>query len=339
MKNLFIATFALMLFSCTNKTDNTGIQIAQNEYIKNSGFIHGTTYSIIYNNNKDLKQEIEAQMHLVDNSLSTYDSTSVISLINNNKPYELDSMFIEVFNKSQEIAEITNGAFDITVAPLVNVWGFGFTNRNNITQELIDSIMPFIGYKSIKLEDNEIVKENANTMLDASAIAKGYSVDVVCDFLENNNINNYLVEIGGEVRCSGTKADSSLWKVGIDKPIDDTLVVNRELQEIVQLSGKTIATSGNYRQFYYKDGVKYSHTINPKTGYPVNHSILSASVITNKCHVADAYATAFMVLGVEKAKEIASKLNYIEIYLIYTDETNTNKVFVSDGFKKYLIKE
>ncbi len=336
MKNLIIVGFVLLFFSCTNQSKDI---TPQHKYIKNSGFIHGTTYNIIYNNNNDLQEEIELQMHKVDKSLSTYDSTSVISLINRNKPYKLDKMFIEVFNKSQEIAKKTNGAFDITVAPLVNIWGFGFTNKNIITQKLIDSIMPFVGYKNIKLENNKIIKQNTNTMLDASAIAKGYSVDVVCDYLISKNINDFLVEIGGEVRCSGIKADSSFWKVGIDKPIDDTLVINRELQEIVQFSGKTIATSGNYRQFYYKDGVKYSHTINPKTGYPVNHSILSASVITDKCYVADAYATAFMVLGVEKAKKIAKELDYLEIYLIYTDETNTNKVFASDGFKKYLKKE
>lgn len=336
MKNLIIVGFVLLFFSCTNQSKDI---TPQHKYIKNSGFIHGTTYNIIYNNNNDLQEEIELQMHKVDKSLSTYDSTSVISLINRNKPYKLDKMFIEVFNKSQEIAKKTNGAFDITVAPLVNIWGFGFTNKNIITQKLIDSIMPFVGYKNIKLENNKIIKQNTNTMLDASAIAKGYSVDVVCDYLISKNINDFLVEIGGEVRCGGIKADSSFWKVGIDKPIDDTLVINRELQEIVQFSGKTIATSGNYRQFYYKDGVKYSHTINPKTGYPVNHSILSASVITDKCYVADAYATAFMVLGVEKAKKIAKELDYLEIYLIYTDETNTNKVFASDGFKKYLKKE
>lgn len=320
---IIIFTF-ILFFSCSQK----------GTFHKNEGFVFGTTYHFTYKYKNDVEPKMLEQLKKINASLSTYDPNSIISRINKNDTLvKTDSYFIECFNRAQEISEITNGAFDITVAPVVNAWGFGFNESTNTDSAKIDSLMQFVGYNKIKLVGEKILKQNAGTMLDASAIAKGFGVDIAAHFLDNLQVQNYMVEIGGEVRVKGTNPDGNLWRIGIDKPIDDPTAHKRELETVVILKNKSLATSGNYRQFYIKDGIRYSHTINPKTGYPARNSLLSASVMANNCLTADAFATAFMVMGVEKSIKLAESLNYLEVFFIYTDSAQNYKTYNSKGFK------
>ncbi len=310
-------------------------------YITNQGLIYGTTYSIIYEspNGEDLQQEIEIKLNELNSSMSTFNDSSTISMINKNIETKLDDSFLTVYNKAVEVSEATDGAFDITVAPMVNVWGFGFENKENITPQLIDSLKQLVGYEKIRIEDGKLVKEHPNTMLDCSAIAKGFASDIVANYLNTVGCKNYMVEIGGEVVAYGKNAKGKYWSIGISRPDDGNLINNQELKAIVQLKEKALATSGNYRNFYIEDGKKYAHTIDPKSGYPVQHSILSTTVLADNCMTADAFATAFMVSGLEKSIELANSRKDIEVYFIYADENGDYKSYVSDGFKSILIKE
>ncbi|MDE5420679.1 FAD:protein FMN transferase [Ancylomarina sp. DW003] len=323
---------SLLLLAC---------QPTKREYQFNEGYIWGTIYHIVYDspNGNDLHEEIKIKMNEFDHSLSTYKPNSVISRVNNNDTtVVLDHYFETVFNRSLEIAEITNGAFDMTIAPLANAWGFGFKNKLEPEDIPVDSLLQIVGYQKVKLINSKIVKEDPRIMFDPSAIAKGYGVDVVADFLESKGVSNYMVEIGGEIRVKGVSNKNRSWRVGIDRPIDDPEVRNREIQDILSLPNGAMATSGNYRQFYIKNGKKYAHTIDPKLGYPVQHSLLSASVIASDCMTADAYATAFMVLGFEKSKTIVENNPKLEAYFIYTDEAGNYKTYSTDKIKQMILK-
>jgi thiamine biosynthesis lipoprotein len=219
------------------------------------------------------------------------------------------------------------------VAPLVNAWGFGFKNGVNPDAKAIDSLRQVVGFQKVRLENNKVVKADPRVMLDCSAIAKGYGVDVVANLLRGLGIKNFMVEIGGEVVTSGINPENTPWRIGVTKPTDDSLSVNNELQTVINVTDKAMATSGNYRNFYYKGGRKYAHTIDPKTGYPVQHSILSATVITDDCATADAYATSFMVLGMEKAKKVLERHPEMMAYFIYSDEKGQNQVWFSPSLK------
>lgn len=326
-----IAVFSLLLLfnSCNNPKP---------KYIFNEGSIFGTLYHITYEspNGEDYKDKIDLELQHLDMSLSTYKKESVLSKVNTNRDVVLDDLFINVFNKAQEISAKTNGAFDVTVAPLVNVWGFGFTEREKISQELIDSIKSFVGYHKVRLENGKVLKDDSRTMLDFSAIAKGYAVDVIGELLEANACKNYMVEIGGEVVAHGVNNEGLTWKIGINEPNDNEPLAPKKLQAIISLKNKAVATSGNYRNFYVENGKKYAHTIDPYTGYPVDHSILSATVIANDCMTADAYATSFMVMGVKKAQELISNINDIDVFLIYSNEKGENKVVMTNNFQNYI---
>ena len=305
------------------------------EYINNKGAIFGTFYSITYRSGLDLHNGIRKRLAMVDNSLSPFNKQSLISAINENRDTVADDMFTHIFTLAQDISEKTNGAFDITVAPLVNAWGFGFKNKINVDSATVDSLRRFIGYKHIALNDGRITKQFPETMLNCSAIAKGYGCDAVAEFLKENNVNDFLIEIGGEVVASGKNPKSKEWTIGISKPVNDPTASNNELQKAIRITDKSMATSGNYRNFRYEDGRKVAHTIDPRTGYPVNHSLLSATVVADNCATADAYATAFMVLGLEKAMEICDSESSIEAYLIYSDDNGTLQVAETEGMKKY----
>ena len=306
------------------------------DYIINKGQVFGTYYNITYRcPEKDMHEGIRERLTAVDNSLSPFNKNSLISAINENKDTVADAMFIHIFTLAQGISEKTGGAFDITVAPLVNAWGFGFKNDIKVDSATVDSLLGYIGYRGIALIDGKIKKQHPETMLDCSAIAKGYGCDAVAEYLEENNINDFLVEIGGEVVASGMNPRNKVWTVGISKPANDPTASNNELQKVIKITGKSMATSGNYRNFRYEGGRKVSHTIDPRTGHPVSHSLLSATVIANDCATADAYATAFMVIGVEKAMEICSNDNSIDAYLIYSDGNGTLQTAETEGMKRY----
>ena len=306
-------------------------------YQHNQGFVFGTVYNITYQSDKDLQPEIEAELRKVDNSLSTFNKESIISKINSNRPTKLNEMFVEVFDHAKQVSRETDGAFDITVAPLVNLWGFGFKQGSNPSRQKIDSLMQFIGYDKVSLVGKSIRKSHPQVMLDCSAIAKGYGADVVARFLRKNDITNFMIERGGEIVTSGNSEKRVPWKIGINKPIEDSTDVNTEIQTVLNVTDKAMATSGNYRNFYYKGGKKYAHTIDPKTGFPVQHSLLSATVLTNDCATADAYATAFMVMGIEKARKVLEKHKELMAYFIYSDGKGALKVWYSPELEKKII--
>ena len=300
----------MMLGSCVTES-----------YIKDSGMVFGTTYSITYQYHENLKSDIEDVMQQVDNSLSPFNKSSVITAINNNTSTKADNYLTEVFTLAQTVNKETDGAFDITVAPLVNAWGFGFRSGTRPTETQIDSLLTIVGQEKVTLKDGEIIKSDPRIMLDCSAIAKGFGVDKVAEFLAGKGIENYLVEIGGEISARGKNSRGTEWNIGVTKPVDDSLSINQENQAVLQITDKAMATSGNYRNFYYEGGKKYAHTINPHTGKPAQSDILSATVIAQSCAVADAYATAFMVLGSEKAKEILKTHPELQAYLILSDNS------------------
>ncbi len=312
----------------------TVIILAENkpEYRTSQGAVFGTTYHITYNHNADLSTDITRVLKDVDNSLSTFNANSTISLVNKNMQVELDSMFMYVFHLAQHVAETTSGAFDITVAPAVNAWGFGFKNAETIDNDLIDSLKQIVGYQMVKEENGAIVKEDNRIMLDCSAIAKGFGCDVVATLFDSIGIADYMVEIGGEIVVKGLNSKGSDWRIGISKPTDDSLATETELQTVLELSDRAMATSGNYRNFYYKDGKKYAHTINPATCRPVNHNLLSVTVLAENCAVADAYATAMMVLGLERSLELCKKLENVDAYFIYQDNEGVIQICTTPDF-------
>ena len=302
-------------------------------YQTDKGGIFGTFYTVTYQSEKNFQKEIEAELMKVDFALSMFNEHSIISRINRGNGGEANKMFMDVFNKALEVSEETDGAFDITVAPLVNAWGFGFKNGETPTRQQVDSIRRFIGWKKVTAEGMNIKKSDRRVMLDCSAIAKGYGVDMVAQLLKSKGITNYMVEIGGEVITSGINPRRVPWRIAVIKPTDDTLSVNNDRQAVLNVTDKAMATSGNYRRFYYKGGKRYAHTIDPKTGYPVQHNILSATVLAADCTTADAYATSFMVMGLEKAKAILEKHPELIAYIIYNDKDNNSAVWFTPSLK------
>ncbi len=295
-------------------------------YHTQQGKIFGTLYAVTYEHNADLQTEIVAAMQAVDNSLSPFNKQSIITAINNNDSIEADTLFCEVFRTAKQIYTESHGAFDPTVAPLVNAWGFGFKKGTDISSATIDSLCQLVGFDRITLNDKQVSKADERIQLDFSAIAKGFGSDCVAHVLDSHGIKNYMVEIGGEVVVKGHNKNGNPWGIGITKPIDDSLSVNQELQTVLRLTDCAIATSGNYRNFYYKDGIKYAHTIDPRTGYPVQHSLLSATVIADNCMRADALATAFMVLGVDSAMAYCERHPEIEGYFIVASDSGHYEV-------------
>jgi len=302
-------------------------------YQKTSGLIFGTMYSVTYQSKTDLKSEIDSMLKVFDGSLSPFNDTATISRINRNEQVIADELFTTVFRRSMEISQATDGAFDITVAPLVNAWGFGFKQGRFPDSLMVDSLLQITGYKKVSMnEEGEVTKQDERMMLNCSAIAKGFAVDVIANLLKSKGVENMMVDIGGEVVVCGKNPHAKKWRIGINKPVDDSLATNQELQTVVEITDAAMATSGNYRNFYYNNGKKYAHTIDPHTGYPVQHSLLSATVVANDCMTADAYATAFMVMGVEKAMEMAESNPEIEAMFIYSDEEGKNQTCQTSGF-------
>jgi thiamine biosynthesis lipoprotein len=306
-------------------------------YFQDNGIVFNTSYQIKYQAPKNLTEKIDAKLQQFNLSLNPFNPNSIISKVNRNEPVEVDEWFTTVFNKAQEVSRNTDGMFDITAAPLINIWGFGFEKMDEITPEAIDSLKQFVGYQKIRLEGNKVVKDDDRLTLNASALAKGFACDVIAQLLEEEGVTNYMVEIGGEVTLSGVNPNGECWRVGIRKPeLEDT---NRTvtIEEVVQLCKKGgIATSGDYQNFYVKDGKKYAHTINPATGYPAEQNILSSTIVADDCITADAYATAFTAMGLEEAVRVADSIEGLEYFFIYTENSETYKFKYSKGIIQYL---
>lgn len=306
------------------------------EPVRLLGEAQGTYYSIIYFDNelRDFQFEIDSILKGFDRSVSLWVPNSILSRINQNDTSAIpDKYFIDNFELSMEVAEKTNGDFDLTIGSLVRAWGFGFDAEKKVDAEIIDSILQFTGYKKVRLENGQVLRDDFRTTFDFNAVAQGYSVDLIGDFLEANGIKNYLVDIGGEVTAKGEKPGNQKWKIGIEKPAE-TQTDERNLKVVVEVRDKSIATSGNYRKFYEENGVRYSHTINPKTGYPVQHSLLSASVMSDDAATADAYATAFMVMGLEDAKRFLTQQSDLEAFFIYSGTDGEYNTYATPGFQE-----
>ena len=309
-------------------------------YYMDSGLIFGTVYNITYQNENNLKDSIEAELKRIDQEFSMFNSQSTVSMVNRGEAAVLSDRFLEVYDLAATIYGETSGAFDITVAPLVNAWGFGFKHEQLPTDQQVDSLREFIGMHHIELDrkGRSLSKDDARVMLDFSAIAKGYGADCVARVLARNGVRNYMVEIGGEVVMRGKSPHSTPWHIGVTKPTEDSLQTSQELQTVLNVTNCALATSGNYRNFYYNGGRKYAHTIDPQTGYPVQHSLLSATVLAENCATADAYATAFMVLGMERAKEVLSRHPELQAYFIYSDEQGNYAVWSSPKLEKNIVR-
>lgn len=285
----------------------------------------------------DCQSDIDSVLNAVDLSMSTYIPESLISKINRNESNKIDSLFFRVITEALLIAKETQGAFDPTLAPIVNYWGFGFEEIQNIDESILAELMQSVGYTKLSFNDSTIFKTNTNTQIDFNAIAQGFTVDLVGEHLQKLGITNYMIEIGGELKCSGFNADGDLWRIGIDKPSEN--IQKDRFQAIIEVENKSVASSGNYRKFKVdeKTGMKYAHTINPKTGNPVQTNLLGVTIITESCMRADAIATACMVMGLEKSKTYLENHPEIDALFIYSDPKENWLQYQTKGFEKMSI--
>lgn len=330
---MLILSLSIFAFSCQMLTNAP-------EKISFQGEAQGTYYMVTYfdEQNRNLQKEIDSILVDFDQSLSLWVPNSILSRVNRNEEnVVLDRYFIDNFNLSEKVSEESDGAFDCTMGPLIEAWGFGFRERVDLDQRMIDSIREFVGFEKAKIENNILVKSDPRMELSFNAVAQGYSVDVVGRFLKNLGIHNFIIDIGGEVLASGNKPNSELWQVGIQRPTENQ-DGEIEAEVIVSLKDKALVTSGSYRKYYEKNGKRYSHMIDPSTGYPVTHSLLSVSVLADKCADADAYATAFMIMGLEKSKAFLERRNDLAAYFIYDDENGQMKTYSTKGFESLISK-
>lgn len=334
MKNSLMALAISTLFLISSCRDSKPV------YDNFSGYAQGTTYSVIFENNgrlkaPDLKSETEKILHNFDMSLSLYVDSSILSKVNRNEDVTADTFFTEAFIRSVRITELTDGAFDITVGPLVKAWGFGPDEHKNISETKRDSLVKLIGMDKVKIVAGKVVKADPRINLDFNAIAQGYSVDVISRFFDGLGIKSYLIEIGGEVRVKGDKG-GVLWRIGIDKPSDNNMLPGNDLQAVISLKDRSLATSGNYRKFYVENGIKYSHTIDPRTGYPADNRLLSATIIADECATADGIATACMVMGKDKTLEFLGLHPEFEAFLVYSDDKGSYQTWMSENLKQFI---
>ncbi|MBS9523678.1 FAD:protein FMN transferase [Litoribacter alkaliphilus] len=334
---LLLIVFIVFLYRQNQQNPREATTVEQDGRVILTGQTMGTTYRVVYldEQSRDFKKQIDSVFVAFNKSQSTYIEDSEISRFNRQDTLEFESpYFLEVLESSREVFELTKGSFDPTIGPLVNVWGFGPEGAQRKDSTEIKDLLRLVDFNLIGYDSNQVWKTKPGVYLDFSAIAKGYGVDVVVDFLEEQGIYNMLVEIGGELVARGVNENGELWKVGINQP--DETGAKDDLFSIIALDNQGLATSGNYRNFYERDGIKYSHTISPKTGFPVRHSLLSATVVAENCMLADAYATALMVMGTEEAIALQESSQAFEMLLIFNDEEGKLETFVSEGLKPFI---
>lgn len=340
LRTLFtIAAAASLLAACTRP---------DGKYYRNTGFVFGTTYNIVYRHTADLQDSILLRLKQYDNSLSTYNPNSVISRINRNETDTVDAMFAHVYRNALKFNELSGGVFDITVAPLSRLWKFAGDHPDTISVATYDSIvalvpqvMPYVGIASTHLSgDTVIVKSDPRTTFDACALAEGYGIDLAAQVLEEYGVADYMVELGGELHMRGVNPQGIPWRIGVDKPVENGNILDgRTMQLILSLTDCSVSTSGSYRQFYYTaDGRRLQHTIDPRTGRPVEHGMLSVTVIGPNTMTTDALSTSFMVLGPEPARQLAATMDSIEVYFIYEDSLRQVREYMSDGFRALVVE-
>ena len=288
------------------------------QYFHNEGKVFGTYYNIRYESTADMEDSIRASFTAFDNSLSMFNPHSILSAINDNRDTTTNAFFETMWSEAERVYALSNGAFDITVAPLVKAFGFGRKSEqmSDISSRTIDSIRQFVGFDKVRLENHKVIKSDPRVMIDGGAVAKGQACDMIAEMLRRQGCNNYLVDIGGEVVAHGVNAKGEPWHIGITKPNLNNEGAQEELQQILAVTDVCMATSGNYRNYYYDGDVRRSHTIDPRTGYPVQHSVLSATIVASTCMRADALATACMVLGADDALDMISRTTDAACYLL-----------------------
>ena len=310
MKKKIFIILSFLLISCAK----------QPQKINYSGITQGSYFSITYydEGNRHFETEIDSIFREVDNAVSLWNENSIIRKVNRNEDIVVNQIFKDNFEWARKASEFSDGAFDATIGPLVSAWGFHYKKELEMTPEMVDSIRQLVGYQKVQIVDDRVVKENPNMTFDFNAVAQGYTTDLIGKFLETKGVYNYLVDVGGEIMARGTKPNGEMWTIGIEKPADN-FDSERAVQIKLKLKDKGIVTSGNYRKYIEKDGIRYSHSIDPKTGYPVEHSLLSATVIADNASWADCLATICMIVGKEKASKLLEGQG-IEAYFIFVDE-------------------
>ena len=330
MKRLLLGVCCVLalLSSCVNQPQKIVLQ----------GLAQGSYYAITYFDelNRNFQHEIDSIFHAVDMSVNLWVDCSVISKVNRNEEVTLDSIFIDNFRIAQKAARLSDGYFDPTISPIVAAWGFSYKSGDSITPQLIDSLKQLVNYQKIRIENGKVVKENPNMKLDFNAIAQGYTSDLIAAFLESRGIKNYLVDTGGEIMARGSKPNGQPWIVGIEKPAK-----NWDSEQVVQtritLRDKGLVTSGSTRKYVERNGRRYSHCIDPKTGYPVEHNVLSATVMAENSVWADALASICMVMGMEKSLPLIESMDGVEVYYIFVNDQNELETFATEGFQKLII--
>jgi thiamine biosynthesis lipoprotein len=324
----FFIGFLALLASCNRVPQKMVLQ----------GEAQGSYYAITYfdEQGRNFQQEIDSIFHAVDVSVNLWVDTSVISKVNRNEEVKLDSIFVDNFRIAQEAASFSDGYFDPTISPIVAAWGFSYKHGDTITPQLIDSLKQLVDYRNIRIEEGKVVKANPAMTLDFNAIAQGYTSDLIASFLDSRGIKNYLVDTGGEIMARGEKPNGQPWIVGIEKPAD-----NWDSEQVVHtriaLRDKGLVTSGSTRKYVERNGKRYSHCIDPKTGYPVEHNVLSVTVLAENSVWADALASICMVMGMEKSLPLIESMNGVEAYYIYVNEQNALETFATDGFAKLVV--
>lgn len=312
------------------------------EYIYLQGEVFHTHVHIKYEGSEDYSPKVDSIFTVFSNSLNPFQKGSLINKINENESQETDEMLRTVWKKAKEISIASRGMYDVTASPLINLWGFGWWDDPTRvpTKETIDSLLPLVGYEKIRLVEGQMLKERPGMMLDFSSISKGYCVDLIAQYLEKRGVENYMVEIGGEIAYRGLNPEGRPWRIGIEKPIDDSTGIMSELQQVVFLTGRgAMATSGNYRNYHLLEGVKYGHTINPKTGYPATTDVLSATILAPSCMEADGLATAVMTVGSLAAEEMLRQFDGVSYMLIVGGKEGAkDTVLMSEGFQKLLVQ-
>ena len=331
MKKLIYTFIAsLLLVSCqTHKPQKIVLQ----------GLAQGSYYAITYYDslNRNFQTEIDSIFNIVDQSVSLWNDSSIISKVNRNEPVKLNQIFIDNFNIAQQASALSDGYFDATISPLVAAWGFSYKNGDSITPQLVDSLKQLVNYKAVHIENGNIVKENPNITLDFNAIAQGYTSDMIAEFLSSKGVGSFLVDTGGEIMARGCKPDGSSWIVGIEKPAANW-DSERTVQERIYLRDKGLVTSGSTRKYVERNGKRYSHCIDPKTGYPVEHNVLSVTVIAENSVWADALASICMVMGLEKSLPIIESLDGVEAYYISSNSQGELEIFATEGFRNLIME-
>ena len=331
--SLFLIILALFVSACSPTKNLQRFNLA--------GEAQGTYYAITYydERGRDLQQEVDSLLKAVDQSVSLWVDQSIITKVNaGDSSVVLDSIFLANFLLSKEVSVLTNGYFDFTIGPLAQAWGFHRKNKLDLRKDQVDSLRQLVNYRKVRLEGNRVVFEQPGMRFDFNAVAQGYTVDLIGDMFDKLNIEHYLIDVGGEIFARNQKPDGTKWRVGIEQPSKDAND-ERVIQVILELENKGLATSGSYRKYFEQEGKRFSHAISPKTGYPVDHNLLSVTVLAQNAAYADALATAFLVMGLDESKLLLESIPDVEAFFIFWSPEHTYDTYSTKGMSEIIVKQ